>query len=256
MTKITPEEIFVVGLLNDSLGLELKSLPTIPLQETPDFSTIHGGKKFLLELKSSFESDLAIKAKKKAYDQDEIYIKEDLIQPSGKNSKNFHKASKQLNNRKSSEAADYCLYIINLIKTDGGYQEHTVLANLLGEANILTDEGPLSCLYYHESEFFKQKDLVDAAIIITKSHEIALVINDYSPRYESFRNSSFAGLFDLASIYDPIVMEESREVISIREGISRKDTTALKLHLQEKYKFTFAIQTDFHSMFASFQVDR
>lgn len=250
---MTPEEKFVMDLLGESLGLELEIVEIVTDQKTPDFSTMHAGKKYLLELKSSFESEDAVYAKKVAYKQDGIYCKQEVIQPTVKNSNNFSNAHKQLENRKGSESADFCLYILNLTNTDGSFQEQTVFANLLGEANILTDKGIYPCLYYHESDFYKRKSLIDGAIIINRGSTPILVINDYSYNYELFRASSFAKLF--TAVFDPPEIERTSETISIRGNVNRKDRAALRLYLEQKYNFEFAIEDKFINSYASAQLN-
>lgn len=240
---MTREEKLVVEFLNQSLTLNLEVLDTINDQKTPDFITTLDGKKYLLELKSSFESDEAVEAKKLAFEQDEIYRKHEVIGPTNKNSRNFNNAYKQLKNRKDSESAEYCLYIINLTNTDSSYQEQTVFANLLGAANVLTDGECSTCLYYHESEFFKRRDLIDGAIIVAMNSNPVLVLNDYSENYLPLKASSLASLFD--EVYDPVLMEKNPGVISVREGIDRKDRAALRSYLEKKYGFEFAIQVPF-----------
>ena len=251
---MTPEEQIVVDFLTESLGLNFEILDAIKDQKTPDFLIAYEGKKYLLELKSSFESDEAIQAKKTAYEQDKIYQKSVEIRPTNKNSRNFNNAYKQLQNRKESESANYCLYIINLMNTDGSYQEQTVFSNLFGVANILTEKGIYDCLYYFESEFYKRKSLIDGAIIVKRNSSPILMINDHSVNYESFKASGFVKLFD--AICDPVVLESTSEKLSIREGIDRKDRTALRSHLQEKYGFEYAIEVPMTNSYASVKVDK
>lgn len=243
---MTPEEKKVVDFLTQSLALNFEVLDTIEGQKTPDFITTHDGERYLLELKSSFESDEAVKAKKLAFEQGEIYQKHEVIQPINKNSRNFNNAYKQLKNRKESESAKYCLYIINLTNTDGSYQEQTVFANLLGAANVLTDGDCSTCLYYHESEFYKRRDLIDGAIIVKRDSNPILILNDYSENYASLKENSFTSLF--GEVCDPLVMEQSPGIISIREGIDRKDRAALRSYLERKYAFEFAIEVPFQNI--------
>lgn len=112
-------------------------------------------------------------------------------------------------------------------------------ATLFGRTTVCdwsTENGPCrDCYYFGFSDFYKYRDILDGAILIdANSEEGKLCINDHSPRYNRFRESSLAQVFGTAVIDAP-KLDHDGDAFIVYADIDRKNKQAVFDYLRRKY---------------------
>jgi len=113
-------------------------------------------------------------------------------------------------------------------------------ATLYGTENILVrgENSHRTCYFFHESEFFRHRAILDGAVaayVSGTSLSVWLCVNPLSPRYATFLNSPIVQAFPKTSVRDP-AMEASEGVALTLEGDhDRRDTSRSIAILFEKF---------------------
>ena len=108
-------------------------------------------------------------------------------------------------------------------------------ATLYGTTQIVDHEnsdGSRPAFYFHNSDFFKHRDTLDAAVVSTTT-KAQLLVNTLSPNAESVRCSSFAAAFGKA-VFDPSQLEAAGEAFVVDSDVDRRDSAAVLRDLQRK----------------------
>ena len=92
----------------------------------------------------------------------------------------------------------------------------------------------LRCHYFHESIFFKHREVLDG-IVYTFGDQLQVCVNTLSPRANDFRSSDLIEAFR-GGIYDPDKRDGVENGYMIADcSLDRKDLDGVKGFLREKY---------------------
>lgn len=91
----------------------------------------------------------------------------------------------------------------------------------------------LPCYFFRDSDFFRFRDTLDAAIVSTSTSG-KLYINTLSSRYDSFTKTRLYAHFGSA-ICNPVVEEAYGNAYIVDSDIDRKDENAVMSYLRSKY---------------------
>jgi hypothetical protein len=91
------------------------------------------------------------------------------------------------------------------------------------------------CYFFHDSDFFRYREVLDAAIVSTELKG-RILINPLSPRYSQMMNSSLLRHFKEASVVDPIRLEKEGHAFLVDSDIDRANDEAILQYLRGKYK--------------------
>jgi len=105
-----------------------------------------------------------------------------------------------------------------------------------------------SCYYFHESVFFRHKNLVGVVIDLADSG--VLCLNDHSPRVAELRSSKLGKNFG-AGVLDPAEQERLGRALIADCDVDRKDSAAVLKFVSEKYGIQNAVHfnLDEHAAF-------
>jgi len=228
-------EEYIFAVLTE-WGFEVQKIPEAA-HERPDFYAVSGDDEYLVEVKGKEPSRKQEQRRDELLLSGKVYDESyDLLRQSGL-TKIVSKGKNQLKQYKSE--ADY-FRVICLVGT-GHNAEARLLqleATLFGRTSVgdFSTESPLKhCYYFGFSDFYKYRDILDGAILIdANSEEGKLCINDHSPRYNKFRESSLARVFGTAVIDAP-ELDRKGEVFVVDSNIDRNDKNSVIDYVREKY---------------------
>lgn len=90
------------------------------------------------------------------------------------------------------------------------------------------------CFFFHESIFFKYKDLY--GVVLHDDQSIKLCLNPFSPRYSVFKHTMLTDVFRVKfAVVDPKEMEEVDECFIADCSDERKDINGVVRYLKSKY---------------------
>jgi hypothetical protein len=111
------------------------------------------------------------------------------------------------------------------------------------------------CYYFHESVFFRHRDL--AGVVLDIGHGGALCLNDHSPRANELRTSKLGRSFRDA-VWDPPAREAAGLCLIADTKVSRKFPERVLQYVSEKYGISNAVHfnLDEHAGFTSVPRER
>jgi len=228
-------EDFALKVLIEDLGLEAEKIDEED-QETPDFIALDENDVMFIELKEKDSSEDYLREREEAFNSGELYSSTSSL----KNCKNVSNVVKKANRQIDSLASGSEFRIVWL-HAKGPEKEALLdkfICSLYGKADIYDLEKGRrqnkECYYFDYSDFFKYRSSLDGAIL-SKNQQMILALNDGSPRYDSFKKSSFVKGFSDYTVIDPPVWEKEKRIWIADCDISRKDSDALLAYLSEKY---------------------
>ena len=203
-------------------------------EESPDFLIFDDTSSYVLELKTKFPSEAEIEERKELLDAGEIHNIHELIIRKNRLSGIIKKATTQLRGYEEKDI----LRIVWLLAT-GHIAEprlHQLEATLYGLTTLVdwSNQRACNCYFFYNSDFFRYRDVLDAAIVSTES-EVKLLLNPLSPRYAQIKNSSLPNHLGKA-VVDPIEIEKEGKAFFVDSDVDRSDKEAVLRYLREKYK--------------------
>ncbi len=226
-------------------GYEIHKIP-VSNEESPDFFIADDSSAYILELKTKLPSDEDISERAQVLSIGEIHNVDEKISFQKGLSKIISKAKNQLKNYKKGE--DF-LRLIWLLSTD--YLAEPRLdqfeATLYGSAYLYSIERQGNCYFFYNSDFFKYREILDAAIVSTTSKG-KLLLNPLSPRYEKIKNSSLIKHFQEGSVTDPILFEKAGQAFLVDSNVNRSEESAILQYLKGKYQINKIVVMNMHYM--------
>jgi hypothetical protein len=222
-------------------------------EETPDFFIADDSSAYILELKTKFPSDEEMNERRQVLSIGGIHNVDEEISFQKGLSKIISKAKNQLKNYKKGEDV---LRLVWLLATD--YLAEPRLdqfeATLYGSAYLYSVERQGNCYFFYNSDFFKYRETLDAAIVSTMSMG-KLLLNPLSPRYEKMKSSSLIGHFKEGSVIDPILIEKDGLAFLVDSNVNRSDEAAVLQYLKEKHNIDKMIVMNMHYMSGTMDFD-
>lgn len=232
-------------------GYEINKIPETN-EESPDFFITDNTSAYLLELKTKFPSEEEVAERETVLSSGEIYNIDEIITRKKSLSKIIWKAKNQLKNH---EAEEDILKLVWLLAA--GHLAEPRLnqfeATLYGSIHLFSIERYGKCYFFHNSDFFKYREVLDGAIISTESKG-QLLLNPLSPRYNKMKGSSIIKHFKKGSIVDPIEIENQGQAFLVDSGINRADEHAVLEYLKQKYKTEKIAVADIHYLSGALDV--
>lgn len=252
MIKESKEEIFIRNVFRH-FGFELEKIGEGE-PKSPDYVTSDGRYKILLELKTKNESKEIKDNRSEVLDTGEVYLKTTPLTRNNRISKLVSKAAKQLLVKKQDEGADFCIVILHTSGIATSYHLSQFESSVYGSVSLiayrLPSEPLKNCYYFHNSDFYAHRDIIDGAILVGEN-SLQFCINDLSPRYEAVKESEFVKAFS-TGVVDPIVKEAEGRAYSVRSDVNRNDEESVIDHIREKYSIDKVTPFNFcHQMLIS-----
>jgi len=215
------------------LGYHVEKIPETD-EKTPDFLIFDDTSSFLLELKTKLPSEAENEERRKLLDAGKIHSIHEEIVRKNRLSGIITKAKNQLESYKEKDV----LRIIWLLTT--GHRAE--LRKLQFESTLygldcvgdVTNDRILDCYFFHNSDFFRYREILDGAIVATESEAI-LFLNPLSPRYVQIKSSSLPKHLG-GYVVDPIEREKNGEAFFIDSDVNRGDEESVLRYLRDKYK--------------------
>jgi hypothetical protein len=217
----------------ESLGYRVDKI-AVDDQEMPDFSILDETSSYVLELKTKFPSKDEVEAREKRLGSGEIHNIHESIIRKNRLSGIIKKAKNQLGRYRGKEI----LHIVWLLAT-GHLAEpraHQFESTLYGSSILIdgANKRTVECFFFHNSDFFRYREILDGAIVSTES-VLKLLLNPLSPRYGQMKISSLSRYLREA-VVDPIELEKNGKAFFVDSEIDRSDKEAILGYLREKYK--------------------
>ena len=179
---------------------------------TPDFLvTDNDGEKYLIELKTKYDDPVYLEERNEVLNRGEIFEDHTPIKRGNRISGIIKDAAKQLSEFKD-EKVDYrivCLFAQGLHQD---VQMELFESSLYGIRQIVDFEnkdGTRLCYFFDNSDFFNNKEVIDAALLTT-NQQAKLCVNPLSSSYPQITESLLYKLLG-KGVCDPIV-EEKKEL--------------------------------------------
>ncbi len=223
-----------VQLFFERLGYRVERIPEADVQ-SPDFLVFDGTSSYLVELKTKISSREQALERSKTLEQGEFYrLNEPLIRMN-RLSGIIRKAQAQLRERKRQDDVLGLVWLAAL----GHLAEprmHQFEATLYGSATIVdwtTHRCSGTCYFFSNSDFFRYRSVLDAAIVSADS-QARLLLNPLSGHYEQMKTSSLIEHLGDA-VVDPMVLEAQGKAFIVDGDIDRKSEEVVLNHLRIKY---------------------
>lgn len=225
-----------IGFQMKEWGLSVKKIPesNIEGERRPDFEVTKHGYTYLIEVKSREDDQKEVARKKEILDQGEIYGQHMPLVRKNIVSNIIKDACNQLKNYGENE---WCrivwLCALNDAQT-GKFEQFK--AALYGKTQMFDLDGDgfhRPCYFYRDSDFFRYRSVLDAAIISTLS-KVELCFNPFSKKNAKFKTSSFSKIFK-DSVCDPIKDESKGYAYIVDSDVDRKNENAVMTYLRDKY---------------------
>lgn len=202
-------------------------------RRTPDLLAIRG-QRYLIEIKTKEDDPAAMSERAKRLGAGQIVESGAPFIPQNTMSRIIHDGVEQMDTHPVQER-DFCLLWLLAIGSDLESQYEQFLATLYGLTNVVgPDSRPLMpCYYFRESAFFRWRNVLDGAIVGTLDKG-ELCVNTYSPRADSFKRSSLAGVFGTA-VRDPRQREAEGRGYIADCAADRRDEQEILRYVQTKY---------------------
>lgn len=245
--KTTKEEQYAANVLSEFFGLKVDKIPEGD-SPSPDFLIHDGEYYYFAELKSKFESLDVIRKRNisisNLVNKKSPILFETLSTNAANNINNLvGNAAKQIKSYSGLWNYKHDFSIVILLCQGVSEQQFFMqfINSLYGRVKIYgrkndTISPVFDCYYYGESAFYKNRGVIDGAIIISEG-AATLCVNDLSPRYSEFKITPLISRFE-GGVIDAYV-KESQGHLSVRCDIDRKNKKALKGFLMEKYGFDY-----------------
>jgi hypothetical protein len=214
----------------EGLGYQVEKIAESDI-ETPDFSIFDDISSYVLELKTKFPTEAEIVERMQLLEVGKIHQLHETIISKNRLSGIIKKAKDQL---ESHNKKDLC--IVWLLAT-GHLAEPRMLqfeATLYGLSPLVSAKRTGDCFFFYNSDFFRYRGVLDAAIVSTES-EAKLLLNPLSPRYKQMKNSSLPKHLGEAVI-DPVELEKNGKAFYMDSDVDRGDKEAVLAYLRDKYK--------------------
>lgn len=232
-------------------GYEINKIPETN-KESPDFFITDDTSAYLLELKTKFPSEEEATERETVLSSGEIYNIDEIVTHKKSLSKIIWKAKSQLKNYDTEEDILKLVWLLA-----AGHLAEPRLnqfeATLYGSIYLYSIERYGKCYFFHNSDFFKYREVLDGAIISTESKG-KLLLNPLSPRYNKMKGSSIIEHFKEGSIVDPIEIENLGQAFFVDAGINRADEQAVLEYLKQKYKIEKIAVVDTHYLSGTMDV--
>lgn len=225
----------LVQLFFERLGYRVERIPEADVQ-SPDFLILDANSSYLLELKTKIPSCEQALERRKTLEEGEFYqLNEPLIRMN-RLSGIIRKAQAQLRERKHHENVLGLIWL-GAIGHLAEPRMHQFEATLYGSATIVdwaTRGRSGVCYFFYNSDFFRYRDVLDAAIVSANS-QARLLLNPLSGHYEQMRNSSLPKYLGDA-VVDPIVLEAQGKGFIVEANVDRRSEATVLAYLRTKYK--------------------
>jgi len=226
----------LVTLFLEELGATVRRIPC-GRRKTPDFVAEIGEIRYLIELKTKFGDPVREKKRKNTLAEGRIAEEQDTTERKNVISGIIADAAEQLREF-DAEPVDYRLvWLLGYGRLSSLYYSQFESA-LYGVATI-ADLGPDAdrytrpCYYFHLSDFYKHRDILDGAIISTIDSG-KFLLNDLGSKYPDLRCSPLAKAM-ATGLIDPPEKENRGEAYYIDGDVERKDARSVLHYLQKKY---------------------
>lgn len=218
-----------------SWGFSVEKLPesSVAEEQTPDFKVIDPQSTYIVEVKTRGDDLAELEERNRILNLGEVFEARAIrLVPGNAESKIFRRAQHQLSIHQNPH-----LFRIVWLVTTGRAQEAKCLkleANVYGLTDIVEigskDAALRRCYFFRNSEFYRYREVLDAAVICTPA-EGKLCLNPLSSRLEAFRKSKLYTQFGDA-VCDPMAEVARGDAFLIDSGIDRKDETAVIEYLK------------------------
>lgn len=229
-------------------------------EKTPDF-IVHGNENVLIELKEKFDADEVHKEKLSTLEQGGIYQRTHTTGFWKTISNVIAKGIEQLKAQKKNTKSKYCFLFIVTSGVNPSTQVKQFESTFYGRKSIINLDSNSNqavwCYYFFYSLFSKHKNVIDGAFVINGSNgQPRMLINDQSPQYEDLKKSDFLSKFkEKIGIIDPKELEASNQIFIADTAIPRKNESAVKKYVFDKYGISKGIVVDFPQTVFQARVD-
>jgi len=220
----------------ETLGFEVDRIPT-ENRKTADLLVTdqEGGPRYLIEVKERLDDAKELAERNRLLSRGGVWSRSTPTVYCDVVSKRVKEASKQLGS--TDVDADFRLVWLDALGLDPELQYRRSLATLYGVRPMLDLEDPSfapKCLHFDHSEFFRQRDVLDGAILSYGDY-FTLALNEFSPRLDALRGAPLAVAFGEA-VFDPTSLADTDGFITaIDVEVSRKNEADVLRAVQAKY---------------------
>ena len=239
-----------IGAQMKEWGLSVRKIPEskIRYEKRPDFEVKSDGFTYLIEVKSREDDKKKVAEKKETLEEGEIYGQHKALVRKNTVSGIIREAYDQLINYGSNDC--YRIVWLCAISDAQTAKFEQFKAALYGKTQMFDLDGDGShrpCYFYRDSDFFRYRNILDAAIVSTLS-QIELCFNPFSVKNIEFQTSKFAETFK-DSVCDPIKDESKGYAYIVDSDVDRKNESAVMRYLRDKYNAPKLqkIDLDWHS---------
>ncbi|SOB77397.1 hypothetical protein SAMN04488490_3203 [Marinobacter sp. LV10R510-11A] len=217
-------------------GFSVEKIPEslVSGQKRPDYKAWTDTETYLIEVKSREDDPEEMQERENVLNQGDVYSEHKPLIRKNRVSGIIRSAYDQLKDYGESE-----WFKVAWLCATGSAQEakfEQFKATLYGTTQIFDLDGDgyhRVCYFFRNSEFFRYRNVLDAALISTHTGG-TLCLNPHSPKFEEIRSSALGGKLGSAVI-DPVASESVGDAYIVDSGVDRNDENAVLEYLRGKY---------------------
>jgi hypothetical protein len=232
--KMNIEEAIGLQMKNWGFSVEKISESDIKGEKRPDYEVMCDGDIYLIEVKSREDDKNEVIEKKKILEKGKIYGQHKALIRKNTVSGIIRDACDQLIDYGNKESFRIVWLCAIGDAQDAKYEQFK--AALYGRTQMFDLDGDCHhrpCYFYRDSDFFRYRNILDAAVVSTLSN-VELCFNPFSSKNIKLQSSKFAATFK-NSICDPIKEESEGYAYIVDSDVDRKDENGIMRYLRDKY---------------------
>jgi hypothetical protein len=215
-------------------GFEVTRIEASDVEKRPDAEIRGDSELALVEIKTKWDAENEAEKRQLAFERNDVYFRQSRIVKSNTHAGVIRDAARQLN----AMLPEGPHFRVAWVKFDGPFADsikirfRSTLYGIRRVADLGSGTG-YDCHDFDDSAFYRWRAVLDA-VVLESSNELHLCLNDFSPRYESFRGSKIASVLS-GGINDPMEMERSGLILRVDGSANRRNDGTKLAYLREKY---------------------
>jgi hypothetical protein len=230
------EELVVASLTQFGFAVT----PILPAENrTADLLADDGTHRYLIEVKTKESSTENLRRRDEALQAGLIHKTNQPLKRLNRYSSIVHSAANQLRATLPDESLLRLVWL-QAVGLDHHIQCELFESSLYGKefvTSFFDKDGLYPCFHFYESDFFRDRDVLDGAVIceaIGAEFSARLCLNMYSERYEQVQSSKLGRHFG-SGVCDPRELEKLGRAYWADCDIDRDDKEAVLAYLSQKY---------------------
>ena len=232
-------EIIVKKIL-EQIGCTVEKIPEsrVKGEKRPDFYAILGGDNYIIEQKTKDISEEALEKMRAKMDEKGVISEAIPMERQTRYSRRIKDSVEQL---QACKKEGFKISWFHNVGIEASNHKDNFKYALYG-IQILSDFTPSGtareCFFFNQSDFYRYRDVIDAAIVAVDNGETAeleMYLNPLSKNYKTIKDSALCKIFiDKGVMVDPLMLDEQGDIFYADEKAGNNSDEIIE-NMKKKY---------------------